>query len=89
MLSDFSVQPDSFYFNVLPFAEDVREYQFPSFNSFSASWQPNEQQQKAADELVQMLDLAPSGKEALLPKFTPNPILEVHRYACSLCLHNM
>ncbi|KAK8978101.1 hypothetical protein V6N11_062898 [Hibiscus sabdariffa] len=69
--------PDSFYFNVLPFAEDVREYQFPSFNSFPASWQPNEQQQKAADELVQMLDLAPSGKEeTLLPEFTPNPILE-------------
>ncbi|KAK8693457.1 hypothetical protein V6N13_071040 [Hibiscus sabdariffa] len=69
--------PDSFYFNVLPFAEDVREYQFPPFNSFPASWQPNEQQQKAADELVQMLDLAPSGKEeTLLPEFTPNPILE-------------
>ncbi|KAL1142314.1 hypothetical protein V6Z11_A11G089200 [Gossypium hirsutum] len=68
--------PDSFYFNVLPFAEDVREYQFPSFNSFPASWQPNDQQQKAADELVQMLDLAPSGKEALLPEFTPNPVLE-------------
>ncbi|MBA0652599.1 hypothetical protein Goklo_019848 [Gossypium klotzschianum] len=70
------VGPDSFYFNVLPFAEDVREYQFPSFNSFPASWQPNDQQQKAADELVQMLDLAPSGKEALLPEFTPNPVLE-------------
>nr|KJB41116.1 hypothetical protein B456_007G091100 [Gossypium raimondii] len=81
--------PDSFYFNVLPFAEDVREYQFPSFNSFPASWQPNDQQQKAADELVQMLDLAPSGKEALLPEFTPNPVLEVLRYAFSLCLHNV
>ncbi|KAH1080853.1 hypothetical protein J1N35_020614 [Gossypium stocksii] len=68
--------PDSFYFNALPFAEDVREYQFPSFNSFPASWQPNDQQQKAVDELVQMLDLAPSGKEALLPEFTPNPVLE-------------
>ncbi|XVE74009.1 hypothetical protein DITRI_Ditri11bG0164600 [Diplodiscus trichospermus] len=69
--------PDSFYFNVLPFTEDVREYQFPSFNSFPASWQPNEEQQKAADALVQMLNLAPSGKEeALLPEFTPNPVLE-------------
>ncbi|EOX96206.1 Ku80 family protein isoform 1 [Theobroma cacao] len=69
--------PDSFYFNVLPFIEDVREYQFPSFNSFPVSWQPNEQQQKAADELVQMLNLAPSGKEeALLPDYTPNPVLE-------------
>ncbi|XP_022757093.1 ATP-dependent DNA helicase 2 subunit KU80 isoform X3 [Durio zibethinus] len=69
--------PDSFYFNVLPFIEDVREYQFPSFNSFPASWLPNEQQQMAADEFVQMLNLAPSGKEeALLPEFTPNPVLE-------------
>ncbi|XVF79890.1 hypothetical protein PTKIN_Ptkin15bG0027000 [Pterospermum kingtungense] len=69
--------PDSFYFNVLPFVEDVREYQFPSFNSLPASLQPNEQQQKAADEFVQRLDLAPSGKEEmLLPDFTPNPVLE-------------
>ncbi|XWS77197.1 hypothetical protein CRYUN_Cryun01aG0240800 [Craigia yunnanensis] len=68
---------DLFYFNALSFPEDVREYQFPSFNSFPASWQPNEQQQKAADELVQMLNLAPAGKEeALLPEFTPNPVLE-------------
>lgn len=69
--------PDSFYFNVLPFVEDVREYQFPSFNSLPVSLQPNEQQQKAADEFVKMLNLAPSGKEeVLLPDFTPNPVLE-------------
>ncbi|OMP00597.1 hypothetical protein COLO4_12548 [Corchorus olitorius] len=69
--------PDSFYFNALPFVEDIREYQFPSFNSFPASCQPNEQQQQAADELVQRLTLAPSGKEeSLLPEFTPNPVLE-------------
>ncbi|OMO78588.1 hypothetical protein CCACVL1_14286 [Corchorus capsularis] len=69
--------PDSFYFNALPFVEDIREYQFPSFNSFPALCQPNEQQQQAADELVQRLTLAPSGKEeSLLPEFTPNPVLE-------------
>ncbi|KAF5953009.1 hypothetical protein HYC85_010953 [Camellia sinensis] len=68
--------PDSFYFNVLPFAEDVREFQFPSFSNFS-SWQPNEQQQEAADNLVKMFDLAPEGKEEVLPpEFTPNPVLE-------------
>ncbi|KAL7233500.1 hypothetical protein ACSBR1_017175 [Camellia fascicularis] len=68
--------PDSFYFNVLPFAEDVREFQFPSFSNFS-SWQPNEQQQEAADNLVKMFDLAPAGKEEVLPpEFTPNPVLE-------------
>lgn len=71
-------QPDSFYFNVLPFAEDVREFQFPSFSNFPESWQPSEQQQEAADDLVKMLDLAPPGKEeALLPSLTPNPVLEV------------
>ncbi|KAI9182708.1 hypothetical protein LWI28_028090 [Acer negundo] len=69
--------PDSFFFNVLPFAEDVREFQFPSFSNFPISWQPNEQQQEAADNLVKMLDLAPSGKgETLQPEFTPNPVLE-------------
>lgn len=40
--------------------------------------QPNEQQQDAADKLVQMLDLAPTSKEeALQPNLTPNPVLEV------------
>ncbi|XP_021614080.1 ATP-dependent DNA helicase 2 subunit KU80 isoform X2 [Manihot esculenta] len=76
-LSENDKIPDSFFFNVLPFAEDVREFQFPSFSSYPASLQPSEQQQKAADNLVMMLDLAPPGKEeALLPDFTPNPILE-------------
>ncbi|GFY94244.1 Ku80 family protein [Actinidia rufa] len=76
-VSDKDSTPDSFYFNVLPFAEDVREFQFSSFSSFPLSWQPNEQQQEAADNLVKMLDLAPTGKEeALKPEFTPNPVLE-------------
>ncbi|XP_041021751.1 ATP-dependent DNA helicase 2 subunit KU80 [Juglans microcarpa x Juglans regia] len=76
-VSDKDNIPDSFNFNVLPFVEDVREFQFPSFNNFPASWQPNEQQQEAADDLVKLLDLAPSGKEeALQPEFTPNPILQ-------------
>lgn len=69
--------PDSFYFNVLPFAEDVREFQFPSFSSFPSLWQPNKQQQDAVDNLVRMLDLASPGKEEVLqPDFTPNPVLE-------------
>ncbi|WCJ22843.1 ATP-dependent DNA helicase 2 subunit KU80 [Euphorbia peplus] len=68
---------DSFIFNVLPFAEDVREFQFPSLNNPPAAWQPNDKQQEAADNLVLMLDLAPPGKEeALMPEFTPNPILQ-------------
>ncbi|GAU38607.1 hypothetical protein TSUD_266470, partial [Trifolium subterraneum] len=68
--------PDSFYFNVLPFAEDVREFQFPSFSSFPASCQPNKQQLESAANFIKMLDLAPDGKkEVLLPDFTPNPVL--------------
>ncbi|XP_006650927.1 ATP-dependent DNA helicase 2 subunit KU80 [Oryza brachyantha] len=69
--------PDSFYFNILPFAEDIREFQFRSFSSLPASSQPTEEQQEAADNLVKMLDLAPPGREEILkPDFTPNPMLE-------------
>ncbi|QHO25243.1 ATP-dependent DNA helicase 2 subunit [Arachis hypogaea] len=76
-ISDKENIPDSFYFNVLPFAEDVREFQFPSFSKFPAALQPNQQQLEAASNLVEMLDLAPCGKEkALLPDLTPNPVLE-------------
>ncbi|XP_064948605.1 ATP-dependent DNA helicase 2 subunit KU80-like [Musa acuminata AAA Group] len=76
-LSSIDNIPDSFYFNILPFAEDVREFQFPSFSSFPSSWQPDQQQQEAADDLVRMLDLAPfDRKEVLQPDYTPNPVLE-------------
>jgi ATP-dependent DNA helicase 2 subunit 2 len=69
--------PDSFYFNVLPFAEDVREFPFPSFNKLPSSWKPDEQQQAVADNLVKMLDLAPSAEEEVLkPDLTPNPVLQ-------------
>ncbi|OAY76711.1 ATP-dependent DNA helicase 2 subunit KU80 [Ananas comosus] len=69
--------PDSFYFNVLPFAEDVREFQFPSFDNLPSSYHPSEEQQEAADNFVRMLDLAPSGRQEILqPDFTPNPVLE-------------
>uniref|UniRef100_A0A0E0D9R0 Ku domain-containing protein n=1 Tax=Oryza meridionalis TaxID=40149 RepID=A0A0E0D9R0_9ORYZ len=66
---------DSFYFNILPFAEDIREFQFRSFSSLPSSSQPTEEQQEAADNLVKMLDLAPPGREEILkPDFTPNPM---------------
>ncbi|CAL5211059.1 unnamed protein product [Lathyrus oleraceus] len=75
-VSDRENIPDSFYFNVLPFAEDVREFQFPSFTNFPASCQPNKQQLESAANFIKMLDLAPDGeKEVLLPDFTPNPVL--------------
>ncbi|XP_010544652.1 PREDICTED: ATP-dependent DNA helicase 2 subunit KU80 [Tarenaya hassleriana] len=76
-VSDRADTPDSFYFNVLPFAEDVREFPFPSFSRLPASLKPDEQQQAAADNLVKMLDLAPSGREEVLkPDLTPNPVLQ-------------
>lgn len=79
--------PDSFYLNVLPFAEDVREFQFPSFSNLPASRQPNELQQVASDNLVKMLDLAPAGQEELLkPELTPNPVLQ--RFCQSLDLRS-
>ncbi|XP_057546742.1 ATP-dependent DNA helicase 2 subunit KU80 isoform X3 [Amaranthus tricolor] len=69
--------PDSLYFNVLPFAEDVREFQFPSFKNLPEIFQPSEEQQEAADNLVKMFDLAPPAKEEnLKPDLTPNPVLE-------------
>lgn len=73
---------DSFYFNILPFAEDIREFQFRSFSSLPSSSQPTKEQQEAADNLVKMLDLAPPGREEILkPDFTPNPMLErFYRY---------
>lgn len=72
------MQADSFYLNVIPFAEDIREFQFSSLSSFPASWQPQEEQQAAMNSFVKMLDLAPSDKEEVLrPQFTPNPVLEV------------
>ncbi|KAM7472109.1 hypothetical protein LguiA_010292 [Lonicera macranthoides] len=82
-ISDKDNIADSFYFNVLPFAEDVREFHFPSFGSCPLSLQPNEEQQEAADKLVKVLELAPSGKEEILqPDLTLNPVLE--RFYCHL-----
>ncbi|KAK1394041.1 ATP-dependent DNA helicase 2 subunit KU80 [Heracleum sosnowskyi] len=81
-ISDRDHVPDSFYLNVLPFVEDVREFQFPSFSNLPSSMLPNNEQQEAADNLVKMLELAPTGKaECLQPEFTPNPVLErFYRY---------
>lgn len=64
---------------MLPFAEDIREFPFPSFSRFPASWKPDEQQQAVADNFVKMLDLAPSDKEeeVLKPELAPNPVLQV------------
>ncbi|PHU07682.1 ATP-dependent DNA helicase 2 subunit KU80 [Capsicum chinense] len=81
ILLDHCLQPDLFYFNGLPFAEDVREFHFSSFSYLPSSVHPNEKQQEAADKLVQMLYLAPPGIQKVLPPdFTPNLVLEVWRH---------
>ncbi|CAM8926500.1 unnamed protein product [Rhodiola kirilowii] len=81
-ISNKSSIPDSFFFNVLPFAEDVREFQFPSFSNLPSAYQPSQEQQEAADDFVRMLDLTSPGKEeVLVPDVTPNPVLErFYRY---------
>ncbi|KAF3670381.1 hypothetical protein FXO37_08576 [Capsicum annuum] len=43
-VSDKDNTPHSFYFNVLPFTEDVREFHFPSFSHLPSSMQLNEKQ---------------------------------------------
>ncbi|PHU07871.1 DNA-(apurinic or apyrimidinic site) lyase 2 [Capsicum chinense] len=79
ILLDRCLQPDSFYFNVLPFAENAREFHFPSFSHLPSSIHPNVKKQEAADKLVQMLYLAPPEKQEVMPRdFTPNPILEIY-----------
>lgn len=76
----YALQPDSFYFNVLPFSEDVREFEF-FFSNLPNSVKPDNEQQKAMDDFVMMMDLAPPDQqEKLLPEFTSNPVLEVLIY---------
>ncbi|KAL3698242.1 hypothetical protein R1sor_012318 [Riccia sorocarpa] len=67
---------DCFYFNIIPFSEDLREFAFASFKDRPAAQQPTRLQQEAADALVQMMDLCPSvGDEILQPEKTVNPVL--------------
>ncbi|GFP82266.1 ATP-dependent DNA helicase 2 subunit ku80 [Phtheirospermum japonicum] len=68
-LSEKDNVPDSFYFNVLPFAEDVREFQFPSFGNLPSSMQPTQQQQEATDKLryYRSLELKSKDPQAAVP----------------------
>lgn len=72
---------DGFYFNVIPFLDDMREFRFTSFSSMPESLQPSCEQQEAAYNLVRMLDLSPSEDEELLqPEQTINPVLQRFYY---------
>ncbi|KAG6547300.1 hypothetical protein Mapa_011237 [Marchantia paleacea] len=68
---------DCFYFNNIPFSEDLREFAFASFKDRPSTQQPTRLQQEAADALVQMMELAPyPGEEFLMPERTANPVLQ-------------
>ncbi|MCO5563840.1 hypothetical protein L7F22_017489 [Adiantum nelumboides] len=69
--------PDCFYFNILPFMEDTREFPFTSLDNLPSTMQPSASQQEAADRLVKLFDLAPEKQEErLLPERTINPVLQ-------------
>lgn len=75
----FTPQPDCFYFNILPFMEDAREFPFSSLDTLPLNLQPSLSQQEAADNFVKLFDLAPSDQEEiLLPERTLNPVLQVY-----------
>ncbi|BBN01733.1 ATP-dependent DNA helicase 2 subunit 2 [Marchantia polymorpha subsp. ruderalis] len=77
--SDDSVA-DCFYFNNIPFSEDLREFAFASFKDRPSTQQPTRLQQEAADALVQMMDLVPyPGQEFLMPERTVNPVLQTFK----------
>jgi ATP-dependent DNA helicase 2 subunit 2 len=80
-----SISPDLdfFYFNTLPFAEDIRTYPFPSFERLNT----NEQQLQAAEDLIRSMDLMSAEEEdgapveSLKPAHTHHPIVQ-HFYDC-------
>jgi len=84
-LEDIHSDYECFYYNSLPFAEDIRQYSFMSLSPLRArkSFVPSESQKVAAEQLILALDLssaAEDGKcnpvEALKPKYTYNPVLQ-------------
>eukprot|EP00011_Vannellida_sp_DIVA3-517-6-12_P007195 CAMPEP_0114621812 /NCGR_PEP_ID=MMETSP0168-20121206/9418_1 /TAXON_ID=95228 ORGANISM="Vannella sp., Strain DIVA3 517/6/12" /NCGR_SAMPLE_ID=MMETSP0168 /ASSEMBLY_ACC=CAM_ASM_000044 /LENGTH=721 /DNA_ID=CAMNT_0001833015 /DNA_START=11 /DNA_END=2176 /DNA_ORIENTATION=- len=74
-----------FYYHKLPFAEDIRQYQFPPLDPTRAkqSAVPSPEQVQAAENLINALDLSVAGEdeygdttEVLKPKHTYNPVLQ-------------
>ncbi|KAJ4457638.1 putative X-ray repair cross-complementing protein 5 [Paratrimastix pyriformis] len=77
----------AFHIVQLPFAEDVRNYTFPSFASLKKH-QPTPAQLAAVDELLTKMDLMQAAldedgqpMEAIKPRFTYHPVLQ-HFYQC-------
>eukprot|EP01114_Cavostelium_apophysatum_P020328 TRINITY_DN6786_c0_g1_i1.p1 TRINITY_DN6786_c0_g1~~TRINITY_DN6786_c0_g1_i1.p1 ORF type:complete len:724 (+),score=198.04 TRINITY_DN6786_c0_g1_i1:75-2246(+) len=76
---------ECFFYNTLPFAEDIRQYTFASLAPERArkAFVPSQDQKNAAEELIRSLDLMKSAEdeegnpmEALKPKHTYNPALQ-------------
>jgi len=70
------------WFNQLPFAEDVRDFNFASIES-NPAFMPNEEQMAATNSLIQAMDLMTAATdadgdtmEAFQPSFTFNPVLQ-------------
>ncbi|EGC29713.1 hypothetical protein DICPUDRAFT_158675 [Dictyostelium purpureum] len=81
------------YFNHLPLADDIRQYQFPSLSLKNPltrkSFIPNKEQLDATQQLIDSMDLMGGGGDGdeeesiqmLKPSFTYNPLLQ-HFYQC-------
>eukprot|EP01132_Coremiostelium_polycephalum_P004803 gene4803-5989_t len=80
------------YYNTLPFADDIRQYQFPSISRNNPltrkSYIPSQEQLNAAQDLIDSMDLMKADEDeegepipALRPRYTYNPLLQ-HFYQC-------
>jgi ATP-dependent DNA helicase 2 subunit 2 len=74
---------DFFYFNTLPFAEDIRSYPFPTFSRVNTT----EQQLQVAEDLIKSMDIMSvdtdndEPMESLKPSQTYHPVVQ-HFYDC-------
>lgn len=66
-----------FYYHQLPFAEDIRQYPFKSFEKIQHSMD----QLEATEELIHSMNLEQENEELLKPSETFHPILQ-HFYEC-------
>ena len=84
--------PDGFVLKVLPFAEDVRDYEFPSLNA-SSKWVPSDHELSLVEDVIGAMDLdnPPGGERAggimagilprVGPEVLPNPTMHrIHQF---------
>jgi len=77
--ADEPAQLELLHFVQCPFAEDLRDFQFPSLNQ--DRWQPSEEEEAAVDELLEAYDLKTNDDDAdsefdFEPESTLNPLLQ-------------